>query len=74
MRERPIIKEGEGKPIDWLLIMATSQDLDAGTVHMDMKLAITQLAHGILSPEETEKAKGVRYLVLATPLGKLTER
>ena len=41
---------------------------------MDMKLAITQLAHGILSPEETEKAKGARYLMLATPLGKLTER
>jgi hypothetical protein len=44
LRERFFIDEGEGKPIEWLLGMAVSQHLAAGTVHMHMELAITKLA------------------------------
>ena len=44
LRERFFIDEGESKPIEWLLGMAVSQHLVAGTVHMHMELAITKLA------------------------------
>lgn len=73
MRERFVIDEGEGKPIEWLLGMAVSQDLKAGTISMNMELAITKLALGVLTPEEIEKSKGVRYPMLLTPLTRESE-
>jgi hypothetical protein len=73
LRERFVIDEGEGKPIEWLLGMAVSQDLAAGTVHMHMELAITKLALGILTSEEIVKSRSVRYPMLAQPLSRETE-
>jgi hypothetical protein len=52
LRERFVIDADEGQPIDWLLGMAITQDIAAGTVHMNMETAITKLAQGILTPEE----------------------
>ena len=52
LHERFVIYADEGQPIDWLLGMAITQDIDAGTVHLDMETAITKLAEGILTPEE----------------------
>jgi hypothetical protein len=74
LRERFVIEEGEGKPVDWLLGMAVSQDIAAGTVRISMELAITKLAEGILTPQELEKAKGVHYPMLKTPLKVQKER
>ena len=68
LRERFVIDEDEGQPIDFLLGMSVTQDLAAGTVHMNMELAISKLAQGILTPQELEKAKGVDYPMLITPL------
>ena len=47
LRERFVIDADEGQPIDWLLGMAITQDIAAGTVHLDMETAITKLAQGI---------------------------
>ena len=41
------IDESEGKPIEFLLGMAIEQNLKAGTVLMNMEMAIAKLAHGI---------------------------
>ena len=52
--------------------MAVSQDLAAGTVHMHMELAITKLALGILTSEETSAPGGVaapKILPTRTKLG-----
>jgi hypothetical protein len=68
LRERFVIDEGEGQPIDFLLGMSVSQDIAAGTVHMNMELAISKLVQGILTPQELEKAKNVDYPMLTTPL------
>jgi hypothetical protein len=68
LRDRFVIDEDEGQPIDFLLGMSVTQDLAAGTVHMNMELAISKLAQGILTPQELEKAKGVDYPMLITPL------
>ena len=68
LRERFVIDECEGKPIDWLLGMALSQDLAAGTVHMHMELAIAKLALGILTSEEIVKSRSARHPMLAQPL------
>jgi hypothetical protein len=74
LRERFVIDDGEGKPIDFLLGMAISQDVDAGTVKMSMELMITKLATSILTAEELAKSRGVLYPMLVTPLLKATER
>jgi hypothetical protein len=74
LRERFVIDEGEGQPVDWLLGMAVSQDIAAGTVRVTMELAITKLAEGLLTPEELVKAKGVNYPMLKTPLTVQKER
>jgi hypothetical protein len=62
LRQRFVIDEGEGKPIEWLLGMVVSQDLVAGTVHMHMELSITKLALGILTSEEIVKSRSVQPL------------
>jgi hypothetical protein len=74
LRKRFVIDEGEGKPVEWLLGMAVTQDLQAGTIHLNMEMAITKLALGILTAEEIEKAKSVSYPMLAQPLRKEKER
>ena len=74
LRQRFTIDPGEGEPVEWLLEMAISQDLKAGTVRMDMETAITKLAHGILTPEEIVKASFIDHPMLVTPLPKLQER
>lgn len=74
LRTRFVIEEGEGKPVDWLLGMAISQDLEAGTVHVNMETAITKLAQGILTPEELVKSRSVRTPMLVTPLKKQSTR
>ena len=38
IRERFVVDEGEGAPIDYLLGMAITQDLAAGTIKMSMEL------------------------------------
>jgi len=74
LRERFAIDEGEGAPIDFLLGMEITQNLEKGTVFMNSELMITKLALGILSKEEIAKSSGVDYPMLVTPLAKLTER
>ena len=74
LRERFVIGPGEGEPIEWLLGMAIQQDMEAGTVRMDMETAITKLAHGVLTEEELTKASTIDYPMLVTPLIKLQER
>jgi hypothetical protein len=49
LRSRFVIDEGEGAPIDFLLGMAVHQDLEKGTIRLDMEMAITKLCMGILT-------------------------
>ena len=56
------------------LVMAVTQDLQAGTVHLNMEMATTKLALGILTAEEIEKVKSVSYTMLAQPLRRKRER
>jgi len=74
LRERFVIEEGEGKAIDFLLGMAIDQDLEKGTVSINMETLITRLAEGILTKEELERSKSVDTPMLVTPLQKLSER
>ena len=74
VRKRFVIEEGEGKPISWLLNMKVTQDLEAGTISLDQEVAITKLAHTVLSPEEMAKASSVHYPMIETPLEKLATR
>jgi hypothetical protein len=75
MRSRFVIDEGEGAPVEWLLGMAIDQDLEKGTVRMNMETAITKLALGLLTKEEIVKASDVHYPMLATSvLPKLKSR
>jgi hypothetical protein len=74
LRERFVIEEGEGAQISWLLNMAIKQDLVAGTIRIDQKLAITTLANTILTPEEIRRSSGVRTPMLTTPLIRQSER
>jgi hypothetical protein len=74
LRERFIIEEGEGKAIDFLLGMAVDQDIDAGTIRLNMELAITKLCHGILTEHELAKSASVETPMLLAPLLKQTER
>jgi hypothetical protein len=74
LRDRFVIDEGEGKPIEWLLGMRIDQNLEKGTVHMSMETMITKLAHGILTPQEVEKSRNVHTPMLVTPLLKQETR
>ena len=74
LRERFVIDEGEGKPIEFLLGMAVHQDLQAGTIRMDMSMAIEKLARGVLTEEELVRSRGVHHPMLLAPLPRLSER
>jgi hypothetical protein len=74
IRERFVVEEGEGKPVKFLLGIAVHQDLAAGTISLDMSMAIDKLAKGILTPEELVKSKGVHYPMLLSPLPRLSVR
>jgi hypothetical protein len=74
LRRRFVIDDGEGEPIDYLLGMAVNQNLEAGTVHLNMELAITKLCHSVLTAEEIAKAATVRTPMLVTPLKRQVER
>lgn len=75
MRSRFVIDEGEGAPVDWLLGMAIEQNLEKGSVRLNMETAITKLATGLLTPEELVKSSDVHYPMLATStLSKLGSR
>ena len=74
LRERFEIGEDQGKPIEFLLGMGVTQDLDAGTVRLDMAVAISKLAQGLLTPEELRKSADIHYPMLVTPLPKLESR
>ena len=65
--KRFVIDEGECKPLEWLLGMAVTQDLQAGTAHLNMEMAITKLALGVLTAEEIEITESVSYLMPAKP-------
>jgi hypothetical protein len=74
LRERFVIEEGEGARITWLLNMAIKQDLGAGTIRIDQRLAISTLAKSILTPEELRKSEGIRTPMLTTVLLLQSER
>ena len=74
LRSRFVIDEDEGAPVEWLLGMAVTQDLEKGTIRMDMETYITKLAHGILTEEELAKAESVRTPMIKTPLLRCKER
>ena len=74
LRQRFVIDDGEGGPIDYLLGIAVDQNLDAGTIHLDMELAITKLCHSILSVEELARAGSIKSPMLVTPLKTQDER
>jgi hypothetical protein len=74
IRQRFEVAEDQGKPIDFLLGMAIEQNLEAGTIHINMEMMITKLAKGILTAEELVKGASVRYPMLVTPLKKQPER
>ena len=74
LRKRFTFDDTEGGPVEWLLGMAIKQNLAEGTISMNMEMAITKLAHGILSTEELVKSSCVRHPMLVTPLPKLKER
>ena len=73
-RERFEVPEGVGQPLDFLLGMAVSQDLERGTVHLNMELAITKLAGCLLTQKEQVKCQFVDSPMLACGLRKQTER
>jgi len=75
MRSRFVIDDSEGGPVEWLLGMAIDQDLEKGTVRMNMETAITKLALGLLTKEELVKASDVTHPMLSTAtLPKLESR
>ena len=67
-----LVEEGEGKPVEFLLGMTVHQDLLAGTISVEMSMAIDKLARGILTPEELIKSRGVHYPISSTPLLRLS--
>ena len=56
------VAEDQGKPIEFLLGVGVTQDIDAGAVRLDMAVAISKLAQGLLTPEELRKV-----LISTTP-------
>ena len=74
LRERFVIEEGEGKPIEYLLGIAIHQDLEKGTIHLSMETAISKLCMSILTKEELVKSSSVMAPMLQTPLLRQKER
>ena len=74
IRERFVVADGEGAPIEYLLGMAITQDLVAGTIKMSMELPITKLCLSVLSDEELVKSESVDTPMLPTPLRKESPR
>jgi hypothetical protein len=74
LRERFVIEEGEGKKIDFLLGMAIDQDLEKGTISINMEMMITKLCESILTKEELVRSRSIDTPMNVTPLPKLTER
>lgn len=64
LRSRFVVPEGEGASVEWLRGMAIDQDVEKGTVRMNMETAITKLALGLLTKEELVKAADVRLPML----------
>ena len=64
----------EGAPIEYILGMAITQDLVAGTIKMSMELPITKLCLSVLSDEELVKSESVDTPMLPTPLRKESSR
>eukprot|EP00613_Pedinella_sp_CCMP2098_P025822 CAMPEP_0171711892 /NCGR_PEP_ID=MMETSP0991-20121206/16858_1 /TAXON_ID=483369 /ORGANISM="non described non described, Strain CCMP2098" /LENGTH=257 /DNA_ID=CAMNT_0012302305 /DNA_START=203 /DNA_END=974 /DNA_ORIENTATION=+ len=54
--------------------MAVHQDIDKGTIRMDMEMAITKLCMGLLTKEELAKAAHEPTPMLVTPLTRQTSR
>ena len=74
IRERFVVADGEGAPIEYLLGMAITQDLVAGTIKMSMELPIIKLCLSVLSNEELVKSESVDTPMLPTPLRKESSR
>jgi hypothetical protein len=74
IRERFVIEEGEGKPVDYLLGIAVSQNITEGTIFMNMENAITKLCESILTKEELTKSDRIDTPMLQTPLLHQKER
>jgi hypothetical protein len=74
LRERFDVGDDQGKPVDWLLGMAITQDLKAGTIHMNMEMMIKKLAEGVLTEQELTRSSSVLTPMLVEPLLKQTER
>ena len=74
LKERFVIEEGEGKKIDFLLGMAIDQDLEKGTISINMEMMITKLCESILTKEELVRSRSIDSPMNVTPLPKLTER
>ena len=64
LRSRFEIDESEGRPIEFLLGMAIEQNLKAGTVRMNMEMAIVKFTPGILAPEELVKSADINFPML----------
>jgi len=54
MRESFVIEEGEGKQVDFLLGITVTQNLIAGTIRLDIAMAITKLCSAVLTEEELD--------------------
>jgi hypothetical protein len=74
LRERFDVGDDQGKPVDWLLGMGITQNLDAGTIKMNMEMMITKLAQGLLTEQELTRSSSVLTPMLVEPLLKQTER
>jgi hypothetical protein len=74
LKERFVIEEGEGKKIDFLLGMAIDQDLEQGTISINIEMMITKLCESILTKEELVRSRSIDTPMNITPLPKLTER
>ena len=75
MRQKFEIKAGEGGPIEYLLGILISQNLESGTVTMTQELAATKLADAFLTEEEKLSAVKVRHPMLhSVELPRLKER
>ena len=75
MRKKFEIKADEGGPIEYLLGILISQNLESGTVTMTQELAATKLADAFLTDEEKLSAVKVRHPMLhSVELPRLKER
>ena len=75
MRQKFEIKPDEGGPIEYLLGMLITQDLEKGTVTLTQELAATKIADAFLTDAEKESAVKVRHPMLhSVELPRLKER